>query len=187
MQQKIHKANAGSIGPLDLYSSHMKRLLILYLSTRHSCIDFGIASKRDSFAAIRCAFLIRCLKKPGQKLQARKSLDVWLARCGFASTHIRYIVLPHYAFKSYCQRFLVDTLRSQNVEPLERAWLASRVRFRIGSPVTFKDEWNHVKICKTQCSWDPASAPPIPKEIPGVVSRVEKNWQVESGSRRQKF
>ena len=44
--------------------------------------------------------------------------------------------------------------------------------------MTFKDEWNHVKICTTQCSWDPTSAPPIPKEIPGVVSRVETNWQV---------
>lgn len=119
LQQKIYRANPGIIGPLDLHNPSMKRLLLLYLSTRHSCIDFDIARKRDRFAAIRCAFLIRCLKKPGQKLQARKSLDVWLARCGFASTHIRYIVLPHYAFKTYCQKFLVHTLRSLDVDPLE--------------------------------------------------------------------
>ena len=142
-------------------------------------MNLEAAWRRDPFMAIKCAFMLRCLKKPGQCKHARKHLDDWLAFGNYAGTGIHYLKLPHACLIPFRRRMLSHMLSLQSdIHVLEKKWIASRIRFCVGKMPTFKDDWNHAKLCRASGPWPQSSAPPIPECIPGTVERVDRNWQV---------
>eukprot|EP00435_Cladocopium_sp_Y103_P042993 s569_g12.t1 len=95
LQQKEWYRKTGAQGPLDVYAHFYRRLLVLYLGLRQCTVNLEAAWRRDPFMAIKCAFMLRCLKKPGQSKHARKHVDDWLAFGNYAGTGIHYLKLPH--------------------------------------------------------------------------------------------
>ena len=112
--------------------------------------------------AIKCAFMLRCLKKPGQCKHARKHLDDWLAFGNYAGTGIHYLKLPHACLIPFRRRMLSHMLSLQSdIHVLEKKWIASRIRFCVGKMPTFKDDWNHAKLCRASGPWPQSSATPF--------------------------
>lgn len=168
----------GEQGPLDIYTPFHRRLLLLYLGLKTCVVNIAVAKRRDAFMALKCAIRLRCLKGPGQRVNARRHLDDWLKLDGFAVTRIHYLKLPHVSLLPYARRVMSHMLRHlPSMTELEKKWVASRMRFCTGKTRTFKDEWNHAKLCKAPGPW-PHTDPSIPQRIPGHVARVDKNWQV---------
>ena len=175
--QHVRRQQFGVIGPLDIHAPSFRQLLLLYLCVKKCLVNRDLADKYDRFASMKCAQMLQHLPKPGQRQQARRVIDEWLARHQFASTFLRYVKLPHAHLVPYGHRLLGAFLRQQvQLHPTERKWLASRVRFCVGKMPTFKDDWNHVKLCKQET--DHAIAE-VPRKISGQVARIDKNWQVE--------
>ena len=85
-------------------------------------MNLEAAWRRDPFMAIKCAFMLRCLKKPGQCKHARKHLDDWLAFGNYAGTGIHYLKLPHACLIPFRRRMLSHMLSLQtDIHVLEKS------------------------------------------------------------------
>ena len=169
-EQKRQLAEDGFFGPLWLYASDQKTLLMSYIFLARTNRLIGKVDAVDPIAPVKYALVLRCFRSQYRHVTSSQALDPWLHALGFPSSSRHSTCVNHKDLVSSTHNFLKICLSDARCPLPVRCWLAAQFRMVVTEPTCFKDDCAKKGILPDRMA--------VPSVCEGPMSPIKKNRQV---------
>ena len=146
--------SSGFCGPVNIYSPQVRRLMVLWIGTRGSCVAWNRLR-----AAWKCDFLGVELEKLGGLVQTagrRRQVLRRASQCmkfeGLPSKKLLVVTVPEPCLVGPCKSLVATLARSSpRWPPHVVTWVLKKTRVLVGKCPTFKDLLSHGRAARSFC------------------------------------
>ena len=146
--------SSGFHGPINIYSLEVRRLMILWIGTRGSCVEWNRlrVAWKCNFLGVELEKLGRLVQTAGRRRQVLRRATQCMKFEGLPSKKLLVVNVPEPCLVAPCKSLVVCLAWSSHRWPPHVVrWVLKKTRVLVGKCPTFKDLLSHTQSAKSFC------------------------------------